>query len=462
MAAFRHLVTGASFDGPNADLRSSFGSGGLARPPTPAVGCYASRTMWHRLKWGLGQLRQRLWVRPLIYAVAAVGVLALAAVADHRWRDLEVPRLAPDTLEDLLTVIATSMLSVATLAVASMVAAYNSASSSGTPRAFTLVVADDVTQTALSGFVGAFIFSLVALTAVKTGGYGRVGLFITFVCTAVIFAVVILLFLRWVDRIARLGRLDSTIASVEAAARTALDERRHRPRLGGAEPAADWLDVAAVQDGRVGYVQSIDMAALQAYAEAGDLRVRVDAVPGTFVAPGRPLAWLDMPPADPAIAHRIADAFIVGDRRTFEHDPRFGVIALAEIAARALSPGINDPGTAIGILGAFVRLLVGWAEPCEGAAGVEFDRVAMASLDVEDLFDDAFTAIGRDGAALVEVGVRLQKTLASLASIGHEPMRRAARRHAVEALARAERALTLPADLDTVRGAGVLPTQPHG
>ncbi len=69
-------------------------------------------------------------MRPLVYTVGAVGILALAAVADYRWSDLELPRLAPDTLEDLLTVIATSMLSVAPLAVASMVAAYNSASSS--------------------------------------------------------------------------------------------------------------------------------------------------------------------------------------------------------------------------------------------------------------------------------------------------------------------------------------------
>ncbi len=77
----------------------------------------------------------------------------------------------------LLAIIATSMLSVATLAVASMVAAYASAGSTATPRAFSLVIADDVSQTALSGFIGAFIFSIVALTAVESGVYGRVGAF---------------------------------------------------------------------------------------------------------------------------------------------------------------------------------------------------------------------------------------------------------------------------------------------
>ena len=56
-------------------------------------------------------------------------------------------------------------------------------------------------------------------------------------------------------------------------------------------------------------------------------------------------------------------AFIVGDDRTFREDPRFGLVTLAEIAARALSPAVNDVGTAIDIVGTFVRLLARWAEP---------------------------------------------------------------------------------------------------
>ena len=133
--------------------------------------------MWHRLKWGLARLRQKLWARPLLYAALAVFALIGAAAAD-RFTDAAdaVPEIDQETLEDLLAIIASSMLSVATLAVASMVAAYASVSSTATPRAFSLVIADDVSQTALSGFIGAFIFSIVALTAVKTESYGPVGL----------------------------------------------------------------------------------------------------------------------------------------------------------------------------------------------------------------------------------------------------------------------------------------------
>ena len=52
-----------------------------------------------------------------------------------------------------------------------------------TPRAFALVVADDVSKTALSTFIAAFIFSVIALVAIKSGAYGKAGLFSIFAMT---------------------------------------------------------------------------------------------------------------------------------------------------------------------------------------------------------------------------------------------------------------------------------------
>jgi uncharacterized membrane protein len=47
--------------------------------------------------------------------------------------------------------------------------------------------------------------------------------------------------------------------------------------------------------------------------------------------------------------------------RYFDEDPRFGLITLSEIASRALSPAVNDPGTAIQIISSYVRLFSLWA-----------------------------------------------------------------------------------------------------
>lgn len=125
---------------------------------------------------------------------------------------------------------------------------------------------------------------------------------------------------------------------------------------------------------------------------------------------------------------------------------------------------LNDPGTAIYIVGRIVRLFCLWCEP--GAARDEnqpmYDRVEVPEISVRDMFDDAFTAIARDGAGKVGVAVRLQKALHSLASIGDENMREAANYHRELALERCRVALNASEDLKDVRtAAGFNAKDPH-
>lgn len=404
----------------------------------------------------INQLRERLWVKPLVVCLLSIAAAFVAKLADDTILGTFVPEIAAESIQTLLSVIASSMLVIATFAVASMVSAYASASTTATPRSFRLVVADDVSQNALSTFIGAFIFSIVALTAMKNGYFGQAGLFILFALTIIIFAVVIVTFVRWVDRIARLGRLGSTIDKVEKATAAALKRRRAAPTLQGV-PLASGPGGQALFADRVGYVQYIDMAALQEWAEEARVRVAVAALPGTFAAPGRPLAYARPGSGErvPADCKPAVDCFRVGDERLFDEDPRFGLVVLSEIAGRALSPAVNDPGTAIDIVGTLVRLFTLWAgnETQGDQPEPKFDRVEVPGLSVRDMFDDAFTAISRDGAGVVEVAVRLQKALKSLASMDDADMRDAARHHGRLALKRAEEAMTLEEDLAMVREA---------
>lgn len=170
-----------------------------------------------RIRFLANQFRERLWVRPLTVCLLSIGIAFVAKFADGTSLGQFVPTITVESIEALLAIIAASMLVIATFSVGSMVAAYAAASSTATPRAFSLVLADDASQNALSVFVGAFIFSVVALTAVKNGYFDTAGLFILFVLTASVFSMVIFTFVRWVDSIARLGRLESTMDKVEKA-----------------------------------------------------------------------------------------------------------------------------------------------------------------------------------------------------------------------------------------------------
>lgn len=415
----------------------------------------------------LNRLRDRLWVKPLAVCLLSIAVAFVAKFADGTGLAKFAPQISLDSIETLLSIMASSMLVIATFSVSSMVSAYASAANTATPRSFILVVSDDASQNALSTFVGAFIFSIVALTAVKNGYFDKAGLFILFVLTVFLFGMVVVTFVRWVDRIARLGRMGTTIEKVEQATAAALRRRWNAPNLGGV-PVKSQTGGLRVNAPQVGYVQYIDVAALQSWAEQNQARVLVAALPGSFAAPNKTLAYVftesgEQTEIDCTIdCMAVAGAFQIGSARLFDDDPRFGLVVLSEIAGRALSPAVNDPGTAICIVGTLVRLFTIWAEPesAKGKQGLTYDRVEVPELSVADMFDDAFTAIARDGAGVIEVAVRLQKALESLSSSRDADVQQAADQHSRLALKRARLVLDMAEDFQVVEAAASFSAKP--
>ncbi|MGP1629994.1 MAG: DUF2254 domain-containing protein [Giesbergeria sp.] len=418
------------------------------------------------LRFVLRRVRERLWVKPLFIGLVSVLAVFVAKLSDQLEESDLVPVITTDSMQTLLSVMAASMLPIAMFAVASMVSAYSSASSTATPRSFPLVIADDVSQNALSSFIGAFIFSVVALTASKNQYFEGNGRFALFSLTLLVLTFVIFTFVRWMDRIARLGRLGTTIDQAERSTAAVMRRRRDAPTLGGMPISPNRQPVGdAVFSNEVGYVQRIDMEAVQSFAEKVDARVVVHALPGAFALPGRALAFYTTDPAftEPVDDQALVRAFHIGGDRLFDDDPRFGLVVLSEIAGRALSPAVNDPGTAIDIVGTLARLFVLWRTPSEKAPKPpRYDRVEVPTLDVADMFNDAFTPIARDGAACLEVGVRLQKAFFALALCGDDAMRAAALHHAGTALARAEKAMVLQEDIDVLRNAAAFAAKTVG
>lgn len=411
--------------------------------------------MGDRIRFFLTRISERLWVKPLAVCVLSIAGVFFAKMADNTEIGQSVPEITRDSVETLLKVITSSMLVIATFTVASMVSAFNSASNTATPRSFSLVISDDVSQNALSTFIGAFIFGIVALIAFQNGYYDEAGRFALFVLTLMVFTIVIITFVRWVDRIARLGRLGTIVDKVEAATAAAIRRRQCAPSLGGVLVTSNQNEGQAIYGESIGYVQRIDVLALQKYAEKTKMQITVVALPGTFAAPGRALAYVSPDPDASSVVEmsQIARTFLIGDDRTFDDDPRFGLVVLSEIASRALSPAVNDPGTAINIIGTFVRLFSLWNKPIEedDIKTCTCDRVQVNELSLQDMFDDAFSAISRDGAGMIEVVARLQKAFGSLVFSGDATMRDVAMHHARLTLARAEKKMEFPEDLKRVQ-----------
>lgn len=405
------------------------------------------------------RLGEQLWIKPLFMCLISIVGVFITKTADSTKLGEFVPDILEESINTLLSTMSASMLVIATFAVGTMVTSYAAASSKATPRSFSLVIADDVSQNALSAFIGSFIYSVVGLIALENGYFERAGRFALFALTLMVFALVILTFVRWLDRIARLGRIQTTIDSVENATRESLQRRKETRRLGGIPISLKEQGLTPVFSKDIGYLQCIDMASLQENAEKHKMSIRVVSLPGTFCTPNKVLAyvWPESHNSDATLDNmaldKMSDSFVVGRQRTFADDPRFGLIVLSEIASKALSPAVNDPGTAINIIGSQLRLLSDWSVDCEHRQPVKYNRIEVPELLSRDMLDDAFTAIARDGSGLVEVVIRLQKALHSLATVGDKGIASSALEHARMVQIRAEASLKLDEEKAAVRAA---------
>lgn len=398
------------------------------------------------LRWLITELARRLWVRASIFAVAGIFTaiigIALAPLIPAHWSG----RIGADSISNVLQILASSMLAVTTFSLATMVSAYATASSATTPRVAELLIQDSSAQNALATFVGSFLFSLVGIIALNAGVYGDSGRVVLFVGTIGVIMVIVITLLRWIDLLARFGRVGDAIDRVEAAATHAMRARWEHPCIGARMRQGATPTITMITSAKIGYVQHIDVNALDRLATVFDGEIHVDALPGTFVDTASAIAWLSFTP-DENTLQAIRDAFSVGARRSFDQDPRFGLIVLSEIASKALSPAINDPGTAIATLTALVRVLSILAEPRDKQSEVFYHRVFIPALAVDDLFNDAFSPISESAAGTLAVGIRLQKTLRSLSMLKHPEFRAAARHQSVLALKRARYTLPLAEDV---------------
>lgn len=376
--------------------------------------------MESRWRWLLQQIFQKLWVIAGLYAALGIMTPFLAGLIGPLLPAGLGQRLGSGAVESVLTILASSMLSVVTFSLGIMVSAFGTAAGSVTPRATALLKSDRTTQRVLSTFLGAFLFSLIGIIALKAGTYSENDRLVLFAVTALVVAVIVITILRWIAHLTVFGQMEDSISKVEVATREALEQRMEAPFLGGHAFAGDPPQGArAVHHPDIGYVCHIDMTGLQETAEAFHMRLYLAALPGTFLHPAEPAIWYF---SDEALSEKfdermLCSAFTLGMTRNFDQDPRFGLSVLAEIAERALSPAVNDPGTAIDILGRAVRLLTPWAEKRDPR--LEFPRIHVPPLRLSDAFEDVFSPIARDGAGVFAVQIRLQKALLSL--IRHAP-----------------------------------------
>lgn len=398
-------------------------------------------------------MRKTWWRCALFSAFAVLAVVLSTVLGPHIPPDVAL-KLGSDSIDSLLNILASSMLTVAIFSASTMVSSFGAVANSATPRASQLLIEDSTVQNTLAAFIGAFLYSVIALIGLHAHVYGDGGRLVLFGFTIVILLLVVIVLLRWIDYLSVLGRLGETIRRVEAATVKAMDQRLEKPFLGGTGQAAGERGAHEIMAPTTGFVLHVSMDLLQKQAEKYDTKLHLHVLPGAFVEPGWPIVSCDRPLDDPA-RKAIADAVLVGAGRTFDHDPRFGLVVMGEIAARSLSAAINDPGTCADVMATAVKVLGYWSRQkterdAGGRPAVEFARVSAPAIREAGMVEDIFAPIARYGAPAVDVGITLQLALKSLQRLnGDIPVAAAALSH--YALQRASHAGLAEVDIAQLR-----------
>lgn len=180
------------------------------------------------------------------------------------------------------------------------------------------------------------------------------------------------------------------------------------------------------------YLQSVDTEVLMRLASEHNLIIKLPHRPGEFVLEGNALAQVSSAPGierkrklmsgDRQVAPVIAQieaAFVLGPYRTATQDPEYSVQQLVEIAARALSPGVNEPFTAITCLdwlsAALARLAGRPIPDYERRDGRGQIRVVTTRVTFAGMTDTAFNVIRQYGCSNPAVAIRLLEVIHEIA-----------------------------------------------
>lgn len=383
-------------------------------------------------------IRTSLWSLPLLMvlcavaaAVAALKFPILAGGDPVWWLYSGSAKQAPEFLSGLVS----AMITMGTLVISITMVVLTLAAQQLGPRLIHSFTADRRTQVC----IGLFIATIVYLLLVLRSAYGTVNqvsnLAVTIGTVFVLLSVIVLpLFVHHLARtivsdtvIWRVGR------SLDAAARNLLpaeDEEREAP----AAPEQFRGRGLPIRLHGSGYIQVIDHARLVECAQSLNAMIALELRAGHHTIAGTVVGWITPVPEDgDAVAREINDAILLGSERTPLQDIEYPILQLVEVALRALSPGINDPHTAVASidrLGQSIGLIMRRGPaPQTWRDENHVIRVISSASTFEGIVDAAFNEIRQVGGKQPSILIRLAETLTQLAEVAPPQHRDVLQRH---------------------------------
>ncbi|WP_052191402.1 DUF2254 domain-containing protein [Luteibacter sp. 9133] len=368
-----------------------------------------------RIRQWWDQLRESFWLVPASMVLMGIGLaLGLLAVDRRGWVPVSVGGSSwlynggGTGARTLLGAIASSTIGVAGTVFSITIAALSLAAGQMGPRLLRNFTRDRGNQATLGAFLGTFAYALMVLRSVRTQEEGAftphlslsVGMLLAFGCVGTL--------VYFVGHMASRINVDTVIKLVSDDVRDAFDGLVVDHALIPRPDDGVWHDAVVISDRRQGYLQQLDEEGLAAWASERHTALRLLVRRGDYIAPGAPIALMTVPVDGAAEAVRGATA--LGATRGSRGDPEQTVRQLVEVAVRALSPGINDPHTAmsvVGRLGAALCALSGKTLPNGVHAPDGRLSLVVPTVSYESLCDVMFHMIRQNAEGHTAVLIKL-------------------------------------------------------
>jgi uncharacterized membrane protein len=386
-------------------------------------------------------LRGGFLVRPLLIAVALGSCGAVLSSVEQAnpviatWipATLFPSRDDPQVAQAILSVIATSIMTVVSIVFAILLMTLTLASMQFSPRILISFVRDRGTQWTLGIFLGTFSYCVAALPAARSLPHPFAP--VVTVSGAMLLALLCVGWLLFfIHHISQSISVNHIVDRIARETERVIEELMPYPRGPHYRPVAapfvpDEPEFPILNEVS-GYIRFIDTKRLMRFARMHHLRVRVTRRVGHFVPAGVPLLMVSRRSRlDRDRAVELTGAFDIGPMRTLQQDVEFGVIQIVDIALRAISPAVNDPSTAISCIDQLTRILICWVGRFPPDS-LLFNpphvlRVVLPWIGLEGLLNTAIEQIRAYATTDAAVSLRLLRLLHDVAiTVENDSLRR--------------------------------------
>lgn len=319
----------------------------------------------------------------------------------------------------ILNMLAASTISLTVFSFSMVMIVLSQASSNLSPRVIPGLTTDRSNQVVLGFYIGTIIYILLLLLSSKPQANSP-GTPVIAILLGLAFGIVcLILFVYFIHTISRAIQVDHILNGLLHQAIEALEKERQV--IEATHTAVDFNREAfsfTLPTKETGYLKQVDLGSLQRLARQHGLQLEIQAEVSAFILEGTPLLCLSKDPRqEKGLKEELLQCFTFSQKEVVIKDFEQAVKQISEIAVKALSPGINDPGTALKAID-FLSLLFIRRLKCDEHNCLPDEKKQALVIEnlvtLDELLHRYLSPIRTYGKSDVQIIIRLLKCLQSL------------------------------------------------